>query len=68
MKLSVLLHTTDYRGDHAADVIIAHEIQPGETVQQLAERLLGNESYIKDGAKVIEIRIVQEAQYVRGEL
>lgn len=61
MKLLVLLHTVDYRGDHSADVTIAHELQAGETVEALAERLLQNEPYIRDGAKVIEIRVIQEA-------
>ena len=59
MKLSILLRTTDYRGDHAADVCIAYEVKDGETVQQLAERLLKDESYIRRGAKVVEIRETQ---------
>ena len=40
MKLSILLHTKDYRGDHSADVCIAHEPMHEETVEHLAERLL----------------------------
>ncbi len=59
MKLSIMLRTTDYRGDHAADACIAYDVADGETVQQLAERLLVDESYIRKGAKVVEIREVQ---------
>jgi hypothetical protein len=59
MKLSILLRTTDYRGDHAADACIAYDLNGDETVQQLAERLLGDESYIRKGAKVVEIREIQ---------
>lgn len=59
MKLSIVLRTIDFRGDHAADAFIVHELRNGETVEQLAERLLQKEAYIRDGAKVIEIREVQ---------
>lgn len=62
MKLSILLRTTDYRGDHSADVLIAYDCLPDETVHQLAARLLEPEPYVRDGAKVIEIRVIQEPQ------
>ncbi len=54
MKLNILVWTTDYRGDHSADVRIAYEAQENETVQQLAERLLQGSA-----TNVIEIREVQ---------
>ena len=56
MKLSVIHRTEDYRGDHSADIEVAHELRPGETVEQLAERLK-----LADGAQrgdVIEIRAI----------
>lgn len=46
--ISVLLHTSEFRGDHAADVVEAHELNPGETVQELVERLLPHEGYKHD--------------------
>lgn len=60
MKLSVLLKTNEFRGDHAADVTLAYELRPGETVEQLAERII-RQGRNKDAyADVIEIRLVQE--------
>lgn len=55
--LNVLLRTSDYRGDHAADVAIAHEVKDDESVLELADRLLA------DGADGdwIEIRRVRAA-------
>ena len=38
MKFAILLHTTDYRGDHSADVAVAIQPQAGETIEQLIER------------------------------
>lgn len=57
MKLSILLRTSDFRGDHAADVWIAHDVQPDENVTQLAERLLGSSH-----CDVIEIRSVVDRE------
>jgi len=59
MKLSIMLRTADYRGDHSTDVLIAYDCLPDETVHQLAERLLQPEPYVRDGSKVIEIRVIQ---------
>lgn len=59
MKLSILLRTGDFRADHMADVLIAHDLIEEETVIQLALRLLQKEVYVKDGTKVIEIREIQ---------
>ena len=39
-KISVLLYTSDYRGDHSADMVIAYDLKDGETVEELAERLI----------------------------
>ena len=59
--ISVLLHTVDYRGDHAADAVVAHELLPGETVEALASRLMGHDSYVGPGREWIEIREVLPA-------
>ena len=40
MKVSVLLRTRDFRGDHASDVAMAYELLPGETVEELVKRLM----------------------------
>jgi hypothetical protein len=57
--VSIFLITTDFRGDHETDVSIAHVLREGETVQQLAERLLIDK---RDGARFVdrlEIRLMQ---------
>ena len=51
-KIHVLLRTTSYRGDHSADVGIAHEVVPGETVAALVDRLK------PDLTDWIELRVV----------
>lgn len=56
MKMNILLHTTDYRGDHSAEVCSAQEILHQETVEQLAERILSNKF------DWIEIRKIEDAQ------
>lgn len=62
MRLSVILRTQDFRGDHGADVGIAHELLAGETVEGLAARLLDRQNaYAPDQVAVIEIRRVVEA-------
>ena len=61
MKLSVILRTNEFRGDHAADVSLVYEVKPGETVEQLAARII-REGRNKDAyADVIEIRLVNES-------
>ena len=66
MKYVVMLHTSDYRGDHAADVCAVHEAKDGETVHDLVHRLLRetNEdefATVKARYEYIEIRPVVEA-------
>ena len=51
----ILLRTSHYRGDHSVDVQIAHAARPSETVQELAERLLGHDD---SGVDSIVIRRV----------
>ena len=57
MALNVIFRTSDYRGDHAADIAVAYEVKDGETVEQLAARLFGKEAR----GDVIEIRRVEPA-------
>lgn len=59
MQIQVSLHTSDYRGDHSADVIIAYETHEGETVEQLVKRLLFNGTS-PNVADHIELRVVAE--------
>jgi hypothetical protein len=39
-SVAVELHTSDFRGDHAASVVQAHRLKDGETVLMLVDRLL----------------------------
>lgn len=59
-RIVAVLHTTDFRGDHAADVEAAYEVAPGETVEALCARVLkGASSYSREGADFIALRYVQ---------
>jgi len=63
VKLSILLRTRDHRGDHDADVAIAFEPRPGETVEELAKRVFSEgrgQFPTKRAIEVIELRVVQE--------
>ena len=40
MRVSVLWHTSEFRGDHSSDVVQAYEPLPGETVDELVKRLM----------------------------
>lgn len=58
MKIQIMLHTVDFRGDHAADVCRVVEYKPGETVEQLCERTgLGNNKYAP--GENLQIRLVE---------
>lgn len=61
MKIQIMLHTTDYRGDHAADVCRVVEYKPGETIEALCERSalganLGNGRAVGEN---LQIRLVE---------
>ena len=66
MKVSIIHKTTSYRGDHDAEVSIAIEPKENETVEELADRLLGVTRMKGEKATqfsysdYIEIRIVKE--------
>ncbi|HWR21009.1 MAG TPA: hypothetical protein VN444_04015 [Verrucomicrobiae bacterium] len=60
MKLSILLRTQEFRGDHSADVLQAHDLLEGETVEALAGRLLQDANKWADKFNnVIEIRLIK---------
>lgn len=59
MKLSALLRTSDFRGDHSTDIAIAHEVLAGETVEAFAARVFAQADVRTD---CIELRIVQEPE------
>ena len=71
VQFNILLNTSQYRGDHTADVSVAHEVLPGETVEQLVERLLGNTDEFDKSAyharDVIEIRRIVEAKDLKKD-
>lgn len=58
MKIQIMLHTVDYRGDHSADVCRCVEHKPGETVEDLCKRVgIGtNERAVGES---IEIKLVE---------
>ena len=60
MKIAVELHTTAYRGDHSAEVVVAIGLQPGEAVEQLASRMLDIIDYGTKYHDFIVIRLVKE--------
>jgi hypothetical protein len=60
MQISIIVHTADYRGDHAADIAIALDYIEGEAVGALIERAqLGKNPHAR--GEMIELRLVQKA-------
>lgn len=53
MKLSIILKTKEFRGDHSADILIAYEQIPFEHVFELVKR--ANMDYLD----VLEIRVLK---------
>lgn len=62
-KVSIILKALTHMGDHDQYVTTAHEPEPGETVEQLAQRLLGTsldpwgQPLIGRGTDHIELRL-----------
>ncbi len=56
MKLSILKRTTEYRGDHSTDLLLAYDLRPGESVENLVARLRLQPN------EVIEVRVMEEPQ------
>ena len=66
LKISVLLSTSENRGDHAADIRVAHDVRPGETVEEMVRRLLFRRRGHPRGPQPIpsdhiELRVVVES-------
>ena len=64
-KISVLLKTDDYRGDHVSDISIAYNIDENITVKELVRKIFSNKIYDFDGKEKItrdhiEIRVCEE--------
>lgn len=60
-RVAVTHVTEDYRGDHSTDVRIAVEVQPGETVEALARRILATRPGAQPWEKG-EIRLVDHIE------
>ena len=58
MNISAILRTTEYRGDHSADISRAYELIAGETVEALAERILTTPN------DWIEVRLIKESELI----
>ena len=59
MSIQITVITSDYRGDHAADVRIAHEVDMDETVRDLVKRTLIRENGHPKYEDHIEIRLIR---------
>ena len=58
MKIQIMLHTTQYRGDHSADICRVVEHKANETIEQLCERAaLGKNEYAQ--GECLQIRLVE---------
>jgi hypothetical protein len=60
MKVSILVHTINFCGDHSADACIALDYKEGETVDQLIERAqLGRNQYAGKG-EFVALRLAHD--------
>jgi hypothetical protein len=59
-RISVLLRTQDFRGDHSAAVAKAYRVRRGETLAELVDRTLGDsrDSYRPADVDHLEIRLM----------
>ena len=63
LKIAVLYHTDEFRGDHTADVCKVVDLQPGETVEALVRRTMKpgeRRSYSNIYFDRIELKIVEQ--------
>ena len=42
LQVSIMFSGASFRGDHSADVLIAYDYRPDETVAELVARVLGD--------------------------
>ena len=61
MSIQILLETSENRGDHHADVLIAIEYIEGETIEHLIKRCGLGETIFMSG-DAIQIRVLQTGQ------
>lgn len=57
MNYQIELHTVDYRGDHAADVVRAIAPRDNETVAELVARTIGHNGYVTAENEKLVIRV-----------
>ena len=64
MKLSILRRMSDYRGDHSADISVAYDHRPDETLESMVRRVFGPhpDSFVSE---CIEVRVVVEPKVTR---
>jgi len=55
-KISIILKTSDYRGDHSTDIDMACEVVEGETVEDLITRVLPEKGSRKEYHDCIVLR------------
>ena len=66
MKISVLLKTTDFRGDHSMEVTIALDVDPTITLESLVNKVFVDKKICKNYLRTnklvdhIEIRVCCE--------
>jgi len=59
-QVSIMLSGGSFRGDHTADVLIAYDYRPDETVAALVARVLGDKPrYYGSWGDHIQIRLVE---------
>ena len=64
-QVSIMFSGSDFRGDHGADVLIAHDYRPDETVAALVARVLGDKpTRYGSWGDHIQIRLVEDAEKV----
>lgn len=55
MSIKCLFVTSEYRGDHSADIYKLYDIKPNETIEELIKRV-----GLKDPSDSIELKIIAE--------
>lgn len=62
MAYQITLVTSDYRGDHAADVTRAIDVREGETVEDLVARALETAHPLTDHLELRVVHVVDPPQ------
>ena len=64
MKIHCLLRTSEYRGDHSADVARAVTVRDGETVEDLVARLLTKVAWRPEDGRARKVLVSQESDVI----